>query len=100
MRAERLRVEGNVAGGEFFANAFGQGLKGRVGCDAEPKGRVGRTPELSQAVGRKRNRGRASASHIEGVHGPTCFGIIDVAEEGQRQMVGAAVEKTSLQRRA
>ena len=77
MRAERLRVEGNVAGGEFFANTFGQGLKGRVGRHAQPERRVGGAAELSQAVGRKRNRSRASASHIEGVHGPTCFGIPD-----------------------
>ncbi|MDE8685296.1 hypothetical protein P0G11_12205, partial [Adlercreutzia rubneri] len=38
------RVEGNVAGGEFFANTFGQGLKGRVGRHAQPERRVDPKP--------------------------------------------------------
>ena len=93
VRAEGLRVEGDVAGGKLFADALGQGRESRVRCDAEPEGRVGRAPKLSQTVGRKQNRGRASASCIKSVHGPTRLRVVDVAEKGQRQMVGASVEK-------
>ena len=96
MRLEGLRVEGDASGGQLVAQALGEVLQLAGGGDAEPERRVARAAELAQTVARQHDGGRVRAHGVERVARAGRLRLVDLAEEGEREVVGRARQEAAL----
>ena len=100
VRFEGLGIEGHVAGTQLVAQTRRQLLELGCGGDAQPQRRVGCAAELPQAVAAQRDGGRAGAGGFQRVGRGSELRFVDVAEEGEREVVGVALQEAPLHRRA